>query len=121
MGLVYATLEVVGPRENPEAVEFLIDSGAVYSVLPQTVWKRLGLRPRRSMDFTLADGSHVTRGASEARFRYDDLEASSPVILGGRHDAALLGVVTLETLALVLDPFARTIRPWRHLPLKTCA
>ena len=121
MGLVYATLEVVGAQERGETVEFLIDSGAVYSVLPQVIWKRLRLRAQRSMDFTLADGSHVTRGVSEASFRYEGVQASSPVILGGRYDAAVLGAVTLETLALVLDPFARTLRPWRNLPLKTCA
>lgn len=67
------------------------------------------------------DGSHVTRPVSEARFHYEGVTASSPVILGSRHDAAVLGAVTLETLALVLDPFARTIRPWRNMPLRTCA
>jgi clan AA aspartic protease len=121
MGLVYATLEVGGAGGRWERVDFLIDSGAVYSAVPRPVWKSLGLRPTRSMDFTLADGSHVSRPVSEARFRYEGVEAASPVILGGRHDAAVLGAVTLETLALVLDPFARTLHPWRNMPLRTCA
>src|SRR5206468_12480242 len=57
MGLVYADLEVrreSGPSCN---VRFLVDSGATLSVLPWQVWHTLGLKPLRSMVFTLADGT----------------------------------------------------------------
>jgi clan AA aspartic protease len=119
MGLVFATLGVRGANARARSVEFLIDSGAIYSVLPREIWRSLGLRAKRSMDFTLADGSHVTRPVSEATFAYEGVEAASPVILGGVHDAAVLGAVTLETLALVLNPFERTLRPWRRMPLRS--
>ena len=39
----------------------------------------------------------------------------TPVILGEPGDEALLGMVTLEVLGLVLDPFKRTLRPMRAL------
>jgi len=38
---------------------------------------------------------------------------SSPVVLGQRHDPALLGTLTLEAFGLVLNPFERTLRPMR--------
>jgi predicted aspartyl protease len=113
VGLVHVDLQVSrdgGPRET---VRFLVDSGAVYSVLPWRVWRRLGLRPRRTLEFVLADGTVIRRRVSDCRFAYGDVDAPGPVILGGRRDAALLGAVTLETLGLVLDPFARTLRPMR--------
>ena len=43
-------------------------------------------------------------------------EAYTPVVLGQPGDAeALLGVVTLEILGLVFDPFRRTLHPMRAL------
>ena len=113
MGLVYLDLEVSrdgGPRET---VSFLVDSGAAYSVLPWRVWRKLGLKPKRSLDFSLADGTTVRRRLSECRFRYRDVDATSPVVLGERHDAPLLGTVTLENMGLVLNPFERTLKPMR--------
>jgi hypothetical protein len=35
------------------------------------------------------------------------------VVLGEPGDAAVLGVVTLEILGLVLNPFTRTLQPMR--------
>jgi hypothetical protein len=39
--------------------------------------------------------------------------ATSPVVLGGPGDAALLGAVTLETLGLMLNPLSRELLPMR--------
>jgi predicted aspartyl protease len=101
-----------GPRQ---VVQFLVDSGAVYSVLPWRVWRALKLKPQRTLKFSLADGTTIRRGVSECRFVYEGIEASSPVVLGQRQDEALLGTVTLETLGLVLNPFDRTLKPMRMM------
>ena len=42
-----------------------MDSGAGYKLLPERVWKSLGLEPKRQMDFILADGTTIQRGISE--------------------------------------------------------
>jgi len=115
MGLVRVEMDISrdgGPRH---AVEFLVDSGAVYSVLPQRVWRALKLKPQRTLQFSLADGTRIRRGVSECRFSYLGVAASSPVVLGERRDEALLGTVTLETLGLVLNPFERTLKPMRMI------
>lgn len=120
MGMVYVTVGVAAPvSDEYTPLECLVDSGAMYSVLPPAVWRRLGLRPSRSLDFRLADGSLITRRVGEARFRLEGVEATTPVILGARHDDAILGALTLENMGLVLNPFERTIRPFRVLPLKS--
>lgn len=112
MGLVYVDAEVrSGPRKR-HAVRFLVDSGASYSVLPRRVWRTIGLKPKRGMVFTLADGTEVRRQVSECVVR---LEGHSPVVLGEGADEALLGVVTLKNLGLVLNPFDRTLRPMRAM------
>ena len=72
------------------AVRFLVDTGAVFTVLPEAIWRRLRLTSERTAEFTLADGTTITRGVSECRFTVTGRTATSPVVLGGPGDAALL-------------------------------
>ena len=67
------------------------------------------------MSFTLADGTTVDRKISECYISLPQGEGHTPVILGEPGDEALLGVVTLEILGLVLNPFKRTLQPMRML------
>ncbi len=115
MGLVFVDAEVQGRPGKRKQVRFLVDSGASYSVLPQRIWRELGLKPKRKMVFTLADGTELRRNVSECLVRLQGHEGHSPVVLGEGTDEALLGVVTLETLGLVLNPFDRTLRPMRAM------
>ncbi len=93
-----------------------MDSGAVYSVLPHAVWKKLGLKPKRRLRFCLADGTTIQRDISECYFTLPEVDGTSPVVLGEGKDVALMGVVTLEVLGLVFNPFDRTLKPM-HLYL----
>ena len=58
------------------AVRFLIDSGAVYSLVPGPTLKKLGIRPHRTVDFALADGTTITRqvGALLSRSAFTDFK-----------------------------------------------
>ena len=96
-------------------VRFLVDTGAVFTVLPEAIWRRLRLTSERTAEFTLADGTTITRGVSECRFTVAGQTATSPVVLGGPGDAALLGAVTLETLGMMLNPLSRELLPMRLL------
>jgi predicted aspartyl protease len=115
MGLTRVRMQVtpVGRSRPMRSVDFLVDSGAVYSVLPEATWKALALRPKDEMTFSLADATSIVRKLSEARFVHGDRDRVSPVILGKRGDEALLGAVTLETLGLVLNPLSREVLPMR--------
>ena len=118
MGISYVEGTVRGPK-GTERVKFLIDSGAMYSLLPDAVWRRIGLSPSRDEQFSLADGTAISRPVSESHFSLADREGHAPVILGDPDDPeALLGVVTLENLGLVFDPFHRTLHPMRMILMK---
>ena len=112
MGMVHADLEVIGVGGRVTA-RFLVDSGAVYSLLPEPVWRAIGLAPTRDLEFVLADGTSILRQISDCRFVYQGIEAPSPVVLGEGDDVALLGSATLETLGLILNPLRRTLSPMR--------
>ena len=114
MGITYIEGTVAGPKGEASA-KFLVDSGARYTLLPNAVWKEIGLEPKRRMRFVLADGTEVQRNISECRITLPQGDGHTPVILGHPGDEALLGAVTLEELGLVLDPFKRTLRPVRAM------
>jgi clan AA aspartic protease len=115
MGIMYvpATVRRSEGRGRRIEVRMLVDTGTVYSVLPSEVWQALRLRPMDRAEFTLADGSVISRDVSECRFEIQGKTATSPVVLGAAAEGPLLGAVTLETLGLMLNPLTREIRPMR--------
>ena len=115
MGTTYVKAVVTGPTGKKVTLRFLVDSGASYTLLPENVWKRLSLKPKRTELFALADGTTIERKVSEAHIALANADGHTPVILGEDGDQPLLGVVTLENLGLVLNPFPRKLQPMRLL------
>ncbi len=115
MGLTYVDGTATGPNGKRTSVRFLVDSGAKYSLLPFRDWQAIELVPKRRMDFILADGTEIARNVSECHIELPQGEGTSPVILGEPGDEALLGVITLENLGLVLNPFTRELQPMRMM------
>ncbi|MBZ5516515.1 MAG: aspartyl protease family protein [Acidobacteriia bacterium] len=115
MGVVFVEGTVTGPTGQQASLQFLVDSGATYTLLPHDTWRAIGLTPKRSVRCTLADGTVIERQVSECRIALPQGDGHTPVILGEPKDEALLGTVTLEILGLVLNPFTRTLQPMRML------
>ena len=115
MGITYVEGKVTGPTGKQATVSFLVDSGATYLLLPEKQWRALELRPKRDATFTLADGTRIDRSISECHLALPQGDGHTPVILGEADDQPLLGVVALEILGLVFNPFNRTLQPMRML------
>ena len=113
MGLTVLEVEVGNPA-NPvdtRSVKLLIDSGAIYSVIPTPVLEDWGILPLAEQEFRLADGSKITRQKGIALFKYGDRIGGADVIFGEPEDSTLLGAFTLEALGLALDPLRRELLP----------
>jgi predicted aspartyl protease len=111
VGITYIKGTVTGPTGKQTTDDFLVDSGAKYTVLPLKSWKAIGLKAERRLTFMLADGTKVKRNISECQISLPQGKTHTPVVLGESHDKALLGVVTLEELGLVFNPFERSLQP----------
>ena len=113
MGLTVLHVDVGNPAspEKTEPLDFLIDSGAIYSVVPAAILINLGIRPLTEQEFRLADGSKISRKKGVAVFKYGDRIGGADVIFGEEGDSQLLGAFTLEALGLALDPLKRELRP----------
>jgi aspartyl protease family protein len=113
MGLTHLRVTVANPAKprRSTTIRLMVDSGALYSVVPATTLRRLGIEPHGSRTFILADGTEIKRKMGAATFRVARNTGTSSVIFGEEDDAALLGIVSLEDLGLMLDPLKRVLRP----------
>lgn len=106
-------IKVANPARPSNAADIrcLVDSGALYSVIPSPVLKRLGIRPTSKRTFTLADGTEKYRSIGGAIFSLKEDAGYANVVFGEKGDATLLGGTALESMGLAFDPIRRTLRP----------
>ena len=110
---ISATITSLENPKNKVSGKFMVDTGAAYTVLPQALVDKLHLKPVKTQEFTLADGTTVARRLGHAMVEIDGDRAPSIVVLGERDDSPVIGVVTLENMGLMVDPFKRKLRPMR--------
>ncbi len=120
MGLTVLRVGVANPSapDVVETLELLVDSGAIYSVVPASILDKLNILPLVVQEFRLADGSTISRRKGVAVFRYGERVGGADVIFGEEGDSTLLGAFTLEALGLSLDPLRRELKP---LPMMLAA
>ena len=98
-----------------ESIDTLVDTGATYTMLPASILAGLGVTPGWSRTFGLADGSTREYHMAEAKVRLDGVVATTIVVFGEEEAEPLLGVYTLESLGLSVDPVGQRLAevPWR--------
>jgi len=111
MGITNLKVKIANPAKPNifEDIYFMVDSGAVYSVVDQKILKKLGIKPISEKEFSLANGDVIKRKLGGAIYMYADEKGHAPVIFGEKGDSNLLGAVTLESLGLILDPIKRRL------------
>ena len=98
-------------RGRSERVVALVDTGATYTMLPDSLLRGLGVSPITRVSFTLADGRRVERDVGEAYLRIGELAFHSPVVFGNDEADALLGAVTLQIFGFGVDPLHERLAP----------
>ena len=94
-----------------QAVRFLVDSGAVYSLVPSDVLGSLGIVPHSVRRFLLANGESLDLEVGTAAFEYEGKRGDGLVVFGAPGATPLLGATTLEGFGYVLDPYHRRLLP----------
>ncbi len=93
------------------AHNFLVDTGSVLSFAPRDKLVSIGIAPVRKETFRQMDGTLIEREVGRALLQIAGKEEVVPFVFGEPADAAVLGVVALEALALALDPTSGELRP----------
>ena len=105
MGVFQIKLEIGDPQgERYETVSALVDSGASYTTLPESLLKELGVKPHETRNFITADDRRIQRDFGQTWIKIDGRRSVSPVVFGEDNAMPLLGAITLEIFALGIDP-----------------
>ncbi len=116
VGITFTKARLTNPRRadlGEIEIEMLVDSGALFSVVPASMLDALAVARGQPREFTLADGSHVTYEVGEVNFAVGDLDTTSKVVFAPEGMTPLLGALTLERLTLMLNPVTRELLPMR--------
>lgn len=93
--------------------DFWVDTGALYSFVPEDRLERIGLAPRHERDLVLADGRRERRPLGEAPVTIPELgeTLTCPIVFAPRGSLYLLGATALENFGVDADPVAHRLKP----------
>ena len=112
MGVFSVALEVGSPvRERFVSVPAMVDTSAIYTMLPEDLLDYLGVKRLQSDLFELADDSLGEYWIGIATVRLQGSELPVPVIFANPGNTPLVGATTLEILRLIVDPINRRLLP----------
>ena len=111
MAITFLDVVVNNPSNGKEGkkLNFLVDSGAIYSVVPRKTLQELKVNPVETREFQLANGKVIKRKMGVALFAFQNRKGGAPVVFGEKGDSTLLGATTLEALGMALDPLKRQL------------
>jgi predicted aspartyl protease len=92
---------------------FWVDTGALYSIVPEDRLHEIGIQPLRTRELILADERRDRRLLGEAVLTVPQLNESltCPVIFAPKDSLYLLGATALENFGVQADPITKQLRP----------
>ena len=90
---------------------FWVDTGALYSFIPEDRLNEIGILPLRTRELILADGRRDRRLLGEAVMTVPQLNESltCPVIFAPKDSLYLLGATALENFGVQADPITQQL------------
>lgn len=115
MGMFKKKVRVSNSR-NPARFfeeEFWVDTGALYSFIPEDYLEGIGVEPTAKRNLILADGRQDTRLLGFCDFQIEGLEGTipCPVIFAPKGSLFLLGATALENFGVEVDPIQKKLKP----------
>ena len=113
MGRFVTNITIKGEKGERALAEILVDTGATYTVLSPQVMKKVGAtKASFTMDVEIGDGHKVKAAVYYALTSIGDREGPA-IILAFEGAKEVVGVQTLESLGLKLDPLTGKLEPTR--------
>ena len=115
MGMFQKRVKVIN-RNHPERFfehDFWVDTGALYSFVPEDFLEDIGAEPSGKRHLLLADGRQDTRLLGFCDFEIAELEGTipCPVIFAPKGSLFLLGATALENFGVDADPIQKKLKP----------
>ena len=115
MGMMKKRVTVSNTKDPAQRFEeqFWVDTGALYSFVPEDVLEGIGVEPSATRTLVLADGRQEKRLLGFCDFQVEGLEGSipCPVIFAPKGSLFLLGATALENFGVEVDPINKSLKP----------
>ena len=112
MGLFKVDLTVSnGEGGDSITLPATVDTGAFFSATPSSLLRGIGLTPKETVGFELADGRVIERGVCEAWTSIGERGGTSLVAFADDNVEPIIGAFTLERLFLMVDSAAQVLLP----------
>lgn len=94
-------------------MDFWVDTGALYSFIPEDVLEEIKVEPVGTRNLILADGRTSKCLLGFCNFEIKELESSipCPVIFAPKDSLFLLGATALENFGVAADPVNKKLKP----------
>jgi clan AA aspartic protease len=115
MGLVYAKIELSNPKDGklmPVEVKCLVDTGATYLCIPETIAIQLKLEEAEKREVLLADGSvKAVPYVGPLKISFENRICYVGAMVMG--EQTLLGAIPMEDMDLIVHPklFKLSVNP----------
>nr|VFK11041.1 MAG: Aspartyl protease [Candidatus Kentron sp. LPFa] len=93
--------------------DFWVDTGALYSFVPEDFLEEIHVEPTGKRNLILADGRTDTRLFGACNFEIDGIEGAvpCPIIFAPKASLFLLGATALENFGVGVDPISWDLKP----------
>ncbi len=112
MGITYTSVVISNPADSSLTWEgdFVVDTGAVDSLVPRDVLDAIGVKPKSRRVYTMADGSEVGMDVSTADMEIMGDLIGTTVVFGEAGTEPLLGAIAMQAAGVIVDPRRETLR-----------
>ncbi len=112
VGFIHVAVSVTAPAGSADRYDalFLVDTGAIDSMVPSSELHRVGIEPVGRKTYELADGSRAEYAFGLARIEFMGEITAGRVIFGPEGIEPFLGVTALEAGGVTIDPTTQTLR-----------
>jgi predicted aspartyl protease len=120
VGTFKQRIELAAQPDGPfKPVEAMVDTGSIYTWVPERILRGLGIAPAGKFTFEMANGERIHRDHAEVLVRLDGKTMHTICVFGEGKDQLLLGAYTLEGFAVAVDPLRKRLVPMEVLPAAT--
>lgn len=121
MGVIHLDVAVRNPADRTRSWEgsFLVDTGAIDSLVPRPQLEAIGIEPVSQRVYELADGTEVTMDIAVAQLELMGEITAGLIIFGDADAEPLLGVTALESVGIEVDPQRQRLKKLPAVRLKS--
>ena len=123
MGTTHVTVTVKNPaaRDRAWRGEFLVDTGAIDSLVPRQYLEAIGIEPIGSRTYEMADGRRLQFDIGLAELELMEETVGGTVVFVDDDVEPLLGLTALESAGIEVDPRNQQLKRLSAVRLKALA